>query len=153
MIDLDFTISPSRKQEAAEWCMASEGDLRYDAVLGSVIFRIDSVDLSARWGWIPLLDFALCLQQVALHLGSDESEAKFEFTESSDVIRFARTGSVIHVSCTYAVGVADVPLDAFRTAVVSFAHRLVCASEQAFPSLRRSAAYVDVREMLLRESL
>src|SRR3712207_3536434 len=85
MIHLGYQLSPlwRARNSGADYQRADEGALRYDLFLGDVLFKIDEVDLSARWGWIPVIDFAL-----TLHLMTDALEPNqtkiFEFTESDD---------------------------------------------------------------------
>ena len=56
---LDYRLSEDWDENSSNLAAADETDLRYYAATGDVILRKDQNDLSARWGWIPLIDFAL----------------------------------------------------------------------------------------------
>jgi hypothetical protein len=138
MIELDYTLSPSWKRswEALNLAEASETDLLYRALLGDIIFRVDSNDFSAKWGWIPVVGFAASLSHIIGELVErDGVETTFDFTESDAVLRFKRAGEGILISASYAPGEAYVPLTEFTTAVNSFSRRVANELSQQFPSL------------------
>ncbi len=61
---LDYRLSEDWDENSTDLAAADETDLRYYAAPGDIIFRKDQTDLSARWGWIPLIDFALALREI-----------------------------------------------------------------------------------------
>lgn len=66
------------------------------ASLGDVIFIVYEVDLSARWGWVPVLDFALGLDAIVDALAPEGAgDEVFEFTESDATIVFRRDGDKV----------------------------------------------------------
>lgn len=92
MITLDYELSLGWDRRTTELKLrsADEMTLRYDCFLGDVVF-VDGVDFSARWGWVPVLDFALHLWAIAGGLVS-EAEELFEFTESDAAIEVSASG-------------------------------------------------------------
>ena len=89
---LDYRLSEDWDENSTDLAAADETDLRYYAATGDIIFRKDQTDLSARWGWIPLIDFALALREIAEALAVTEGSETFEFTESEATLRFDRRG-------------------------------------------------------------
>lgn len=72
MLKLDYALSPSWNAcSTATLEDADETSLRYDCFLGDVIFLAFEVDLNARWGWVPVLDFALGLEAVVVRLHAE----------------------------------------------------------------------------------
>ena len=72
---IDYRLSEDWDENSTDLAAADETDLRYYAATGDIILRKDQTDLSARWGWIPLIDFALALREIAEALAVRE-EAK-----------------------------------------------------------------------------
>lgn len=110
MLRLDYALSPAwNATPDVDLAGAEEWMLRYDCFLGDVIFMVDEMDLSARWGWVPVLDFALALDAIvdALAVG-DEAEELFEFTESDASIAFRRAGDLVEIDASYVPDVATV---------------------------------------------
>jgi hypothetical protein len=56
---LGARIDPTWNHDSVEKDLssASEEDLRYSYLLGDIDLRSGDTDLSAKWGWVPLLDF------------------------------------------------------------------------------------------------
>lgn len=104
---------------------------------GDLIFTIDDVDLSAIWGWIPLLDVARAFEDIADRLTTNVSvEELFEFTESESTIRFRRSGDEVVVVASYVDGVATVDLAEMRDEVCRFRRRVLVDAVQRHPELR-----------------
>ena len=70
----------------------------------------DQTDLSANWGWIPLIDFALALREIAEALAVEEGSEIFEFTESEATLKFKRQGHEVAISGSYAPGNSYEPI-------------------------------------------
>ena len=83
MITLDYILDPAPNDAEANLAEVDELRLRYDCFPGDVVFVVGAVDLSARWGWVPILDFAVGIKQIADGLGGED---RFEFTESDATI-------------------------------------------------------------------
>lgn len=139
MIQLDYQIGTdwARNLSEADLETADESVLRYDAFLGDVIFRADGADFSARWGWIPVLDFAISLQAIVetLATASGNHSEKFEFTESEAHIAFIRDEENVELRADYASETAVVSYVELRAAVESFLRRVVDELVDAYPAL------------------
>ena len=140
-IEIDFRLTPSWNSRTRQVDLASAGEevLRYEAFLGDVILRIDGIDFSAQWGWVPVLDFAMGMENVLADL-LDKGRSVFEFTESANELRFAKEGDVIHVSGTYVNGQASMRLEEFQSAVSRFSERVRDRLCREWPELRTNKA-------------
>ena len=92
---LDYRLSEDWDENSTDLAAADETDLRYYAATGDIILRKDQVDLSARWGWIPLVDFALALREIAealAGLGGKQNVRVYRIGRDA-AIRQARAGN------------------------------------------------------------
>lgn len=121
----------------------SETELRYDAFLGDVSGRVGSLDLTTHWGWVPVLDFALSLAEIACRLKASGRET-YEFTESEATIDFALSGDTVTVTTSYAEGEGLSTLDELRWGAASCLRQTVNEvarlgpGVEQHPALRRS---------------
>ena len=147
MIIFDYQLSTARNARAEQESLASADAmdamaLRYDWLLGDVIIKVGSQDLSARWGWVPILDFAASLRRIGAELAQhDGADSEFEFTESDAKIQFRGRGKNVLISATYAAGEGTVPLDEFFRAIGEFTERLVAEICREHPSLMQNEAF------------
>ena len=142
---LDYRLSEDWDENSINLAAADETELRYYAATGDVILRNDQSDLSARWGWIPLIDFALAWREIAEALAVMEGSETFEFTESDATLRFERRGEEIIIRGSYASGEITVPFAEFGERAQDFARRLDSELLAKCPELRRNLAYQDFK--------
>jgi len=121
---MDFRLSEDWNQDFADMATVEETDLRYYVAQGDVVLGTDQTDLSADWGWIPLVDFALALREIAEALSESEGSETFEFTESEATLQFDRVGDKVVITSSYTPGEVTVPFSDFRKQVDEFARRL-----------------------------
>jgi hypothetical protein len=138
---LDFRVSEDWGEELADLGTAEETDLRYYVAPGDVVLCTDQTDLSADWGWIPLIDFALALREITEALSEAEGSETFEFTESEATLQFDRVGDEIVIASSYAPGELRTPLAVFRNQVDEFARRLNNELLQKHPELELNPDY------------
>jgi hypothetical protein len=133
MIILDYAIrkAPSSNVDLRT---ASESDLHYDLFLGDVTFKVDDTDLSALWGWIPIIDFAACLHRIADHLVPGDTET-FEFTESEQRLDFTLQNGIVEINSTYANATVTMPRDELRRSAREFLKRVLDDLSRAHPGL------------------
>jgi len=132
----------SEEWDETDLSTVEETDLRYSAASGDIVLQTDRTDLSANWGWIPLIDFALALREIAETLASAEASETFEFTESDATLEFERQGQDVAISGSYAPGeLIVVPLPVFREQVREFARRLDAELLAKHPELGKNPAY------------
>jgi hypothetical protein len=144
MLTLDYELSPSWNvtTDQTDLTSAGEMELRYNVLLGDVVFKEGSHDFSARWGWVPIIDFAASLKTIAAELGErDGSEVTFEFTESDATLRFRRKGEAVLISCSYQSGEARVPLHDFVKSTNDFTRRVARELCERYSTLARNASF------------
>lgn len=127
MLQLDYVLSPAWNASSdVDLAAAEEWVLRYDYFLGDAIFMVYEMDLSARWGWVPVLDFAVALDTIVDALAAgDEAEELFEFTESDASISFRRVGALVEIDASYVPGVATVGYADFQGEAKRFLLRVL----------------------------
>ena len=138
---IDYRLSEDWDEDLADLATAEETDLRYYVAPGDVVLSTDKTDLSANWGWIPLVDFALALREIADALSEAEGSETFEFTESDATLQFDRTGDKVAITSSYAPGEIVVPLSAFKDQANEFARRLDKELLRKHPELEMNPDY------------
>jgi hypothetical protein len=138
---LDYRLSEDWDENSTDLAAADETSLRYYAVTGDIIFRDDQTDLSARWGWIPLIDFALAMREICQALEVTGQPQTFEFTESDATLHFERRGQEMTIRGSYTTGVIIVPFTTFRGMAGDFARRLDAEVLAKRPELRLNRVY------------
>jgi hypothetical protein len=142
---LDYRLSEDWDKKSADLASADETDLRFYAATGDIILRTDQTDLSAKWGWIPLIDFALALRKIVEALGVQDGSETFEFTESDANLQFDRRGEELTIHGSYTAGEIIVPFAAFADQATDFARRLGSELLSKRPELRLNPVYRDFR--------
>jgi hypothetical protein len=137
----DYRLSEDWDENSADPAAADETDLRYYAATGDIILRKDRTDLSARWGWIPLIDFALAMRKISEALAVGEGSETFEFTESEAKLQFERRGQEVTISGSYAPGEIIIPFTAFVEKARDFGQRLDAELLAKRPELRQNPVY------------
>ena len=138
---MDFRLSEDWDEDFADLATVEETDLGYYVAPGDVMLGSGQTDLSANWGWIPLIDFALALVEIADALSAAEGNETFEFTESEATLQFDRVGEEVTITSSYAPGEIRAPLPEFRHQVDDFARRLDKALLQKHPELELNPEY------------
>jgi hypothetical protein len=123
-------------------------DLLYYCFNGDIILRQEKVDLSAQWGWVPILDFAIGLDSV-MHALSKNDAADLDFTESDERLRFERVSDLIHITATYAPGVIQVSLIELRQQVQQFVRKVFIQLGLQFPGLQLNPDFKNWEARLL----
>jgi hypothetical protein len=89
---------------------ATEVDFRFRVALGDLILAAPPDDFSARWGWVPLIDFVVSVRDILNHLKRGGIRSQFEFTESEATLTFARHEAGLVITASYAPGNIQIPL-------------------------------------------
>ena len=142
---IDYRLSEDWEEDSIDLAAADETDLRYCAATGDIILRKGQTDLSARWGWIPLIDFALALREIEEALAVTEGSETFEFTESDATLQFNRRGEEMTISASYTAAKISVPFAVFGEQVRDFARRLDAELLAKRPELKLNPVYQDFR--------
>jgi hypothetical protein len=138
MMQLGYKLSEASQDQPSRLAAATVVDLRYRVALGDVILKVGDVDLSAPWGWIPLIDFVVGVRDLVRSLKTDGSEADFEFTESEALLRFRRKADKLVISSSYASGEAIVPIATVIEYLKKFEDDLRAELLNRYPEVRRN---------------
>jgi hypothetical protein len=138
-IVLDVRLAPEwiRRTAEQDLGLASEADLRYEFLLGDIVLRAGDVDLSAEWGWVPLLDFIVSLIMALKRLPSTGHEV-YEFTESGAELRFYIVNGAVEVRSNYAAGTIRTSYEHLMDVAKDFAGRAIGELRAAVPNLDRN---------------
>lgn len=101
MLDIGYALSPRFPDPSQlEYRAADVRTLRHDLFCGDVYLADTATDreLATSWGWVPVLDFAWALCDIAERLDRDPlggrasrpQRAELDFTESTELLRFVR---------------------------------------------------------------
>lgn len=103
-----------------------EMTLRYELFLGSLWLEKDEKKLSMDWKWIPLLDFALCMNVISTQLNKQvKGEEVFDFTESDATIVFRREEDTCEITASISDISLPVSFTEFQEAVQLFCKRVI----------------------------
>lgn len=99
----------------------SEEDIRYNFLLGNIVFSTADAEIAMNWGWIPLLDLAYCLKEIdrTLHANNSSHDC-FEFTENAETLNFIRDGNVLEIQTSFSTSVILTKFLQFEDAVNEF---------------------------------
>lgn len=134
---IDYHICDKWADSYVNLSTAGKTELRYDVGLGDVILRFDQIDLSAKGSWIPLIDFALALDDIAKRLVKEGCPAILEFA----TLCFDRRGSNLVISASYIPDQIEVPLVVFQDQVKRFEVQLSKEMQEKYPDLARNEAF------------
>jgi hypothetical protein len=136
---LDACLAPEWNRRLAEQDLGtlSEANLRYEVLLGDVVLLSSDVDLSARWGWIPLLDFVVGVIAALRRLPESRHEV-FDFTESGSELRFYHDDGAVEIRANYAAGTISISYDDLLEEATRFAVRVIRELRETAPSLDRN---------------
>lgn len=143
MITLDYRLTETRSNRPTQvnWASADAATLRYSAFLGDQIFVVEEHDFSARWGWVPLLDFAAALTGITRGLEMGNASGRFEFTESDAALDLHREGDRVRIVSNYVQDTAQVSLTELVEAVESYARRILSEALAAHPALAENDSF------------
>jgi hypothetical protein len=121
---------------------AGKMELRYDLGLGDVTLRFDQIHLNAKGGRIPLIDFALALNDITNRPIEEDGPATFEFAELDATLCFDRKGSNLVISVSYLQGQIEVPFGFFREQVERF--EAGKELQERYPALARNQTFQEL---------
>lgn len=143
MIVLGYVLSGAGVAPA-ELATADEMTLRYDCFPGDVVLTVDDVDLSARWGWVPVLDFAMALDDAVDGLTrAQDGTQVVDFTENDAVLELTRRGTDVAVTASWTTGRAVVALADLRSGAKGLLQRLLTDLVARFPQLADNPVIVE----------
>jgi|GEM_PF-1452357 len=114
MFEIKFKIVSFCNKELEDM---DEMTFRYDFLLGNVKLVSNDATIEMEWGWIPLLDFSICLFLINKKLSKNPiSKDKFEFTDSDQYIEFLRNGNFVIIKPSFSDNVISTTLKKFEMA-------------------------------------
>jgi hypothetical protein len=148
---LDLLLSNDWNVKAAHQDLGSvdETTLRYDVFLGDLVFQVNGVDFSARWGWIPLLDLAYGLKDMCDEIVSGEPETTFEFTESDAWLRLSRRGDAVEISASYVPETTLTEMRELCVSLTSAAREFFTRLEAHSPGIASNSSFQLMRDRVL----
>ncbi|SRR6266508_5071695 len=144
MIQLDYELSEPEAEIASELADAEQLELHYYHFRGNLTLKINQLDLSARWGWVPILDAAVAFAAIVDALATSGALEEFEFTESTDRIRFQRDDDVVRVSASYIQGETAIDHAELQVASSQFRTRVLNDLVARFPELRTNPYFAEL---------
>jgi hypothetical protein len=141
-LSLDWAVKPSEVNLAE----ADEMTLRYSVFLGDVIFKVDGVDFSTHWGWVPILDFAICLLSVLEDLSAGKEQSSIEFTESEAELVFWRRDGLVLITSNYNSNQASASYRELEDASVAFSIKVFSDFQRLNPEASQNAAIRRLQE-------
>lgn len=140
MIELDYVFRPEEVIVRWDWAVAPDWAYVYDAFPGDVHVLVNGKDLSAAWGWVTILYFALRLRRAV-----SEAEASgvgvVDFTESELTLVLSRADGDIEVRADWVPEPAFVELGELRSASDAFAARVRTDFERTYPATIENPRY------------
>jgi hypothetical protein len=153
MIKFDYSFSREWEHNVNDIDLrrADETVLRYSAFLGDIIVRVDDIELGTNFGWVPIIDYAICLKQIVVNLGVPEiEEAIFDFTESDAIIRFMKKERHVEIMPSYTTASGKASFDDFVAAVDAFIAHLRSDVINQFPLLNCNQAFIHLMNTACR---
>lgn len=99
----------------------TDEEIQYHFLLGNVCLHSANASIEMQWEWIPLLDFAHCLQHIVNNLKEDDATKQyFEFTESADTLEFSRQGEQLKIVASFSSIILETTFVDFEKALHDF---------------------------------
>jgi hypothetical protein len=148
MIEIDYKLSLdwSIKSGEINLAEADEVTLRYGVFLGDLVFKVDDADFSTHWGWVPILDFAICLLGVLEDLSTGKEQSSIEFTESEAELVFKRVPGLILITSNYTSHQASAGYKELEDASVAFSIMVFSDFQRSNPETSQNAAIKRLQE-------
>ncbi len=118
-------------------------NLFHHVLTGDLLVEVGAVDLSARFGWVPLLNVAVQFEGIERRLADEHGFASLEFTESEDRLDFTRRDRRIRISATYVDTAAEVPADRMRSELRRFRSWAAEEARRRHPCLARRPEFAS----------
>jgi hypothetical protein len=136
--------SGTRREEGLDLAVASGAELFYSCFVGDFEFSVEDKDMSARFGWIPMLNVIPNLVAIARDLPSAGAASLYRFTESDDFIEFDYDEGDIRIRCSYTDVVVVVAHEDFRKAAILAMKNLWEDIVGDYPEISQNREMLDV---------
>jgi len=99
----------------------TDEEIRYNFLLGNVSLISSSALIEMEWEWIPLLDIAFSLKEIARNIKTNhKSKECFEFTENAETLEFSKEAEQVKISASFSPAVILSTLKDFENATNKF---------------------------------
>ena len=146
MINIQYILSHDQSSMAnLDLAVCSPAKIHYYTFVGDIIFIINNIDFSAKWDWVPILDFGIDLCRITYNLQASQKE-EYEFTESTDAIYFELHNGNVRITTNYVGGEAFVQYEELKIASLIFLTSIINDFYDIAPALKENAYILDVAE-------
>lgn len=123
MFNIQFNVISLGTENISELL---DEEVRYNFLLGNVVFVNEPRRINMDWEWIPLFDFSICMSEILKKLSDTTVGFEvFEFTESDAVINFIRTDQSIEISFSFTENNISISFEEFIIGIESFKKSIV----------------------------
>jgi len=102
----------------------TEGILRNSLFCADIEIIVGDSDLSADWGWIPVLDFPAVLMYLLREI-AESGRSELDFTENAETIRLSLDGARLTVGSSYTDAIATCNYAGWQIATSEFVRRVI----------------------------
>jgi len=129
----------------------ADAELRiyYTLYPGIIDLITDSGSISMNWGWVPVFDFCVCLNEIYIQLINEYKDlAKFEFTESADNLIFNTLDNrtKIKISASFTQTELIVQTDDFKAELTKMFNDILQILDSDLPQLENKTIYLNLIE-------
>ncbi|WP_431805883.1 hypothetical protein [Microbacterium paraoxydans] len=143
MLTLDYRIHRDASADDVAWDRIDDVSLGYWCFLGDIVLTTDDADLSMRWGWLPILGFALQMKNAA-HVIQRGEPYTLEILGSDRCLHFTPRGNRIKIVTDDSEGAAFVSPSELVEASDQMLSRLRADVEGRHPGLLTNRRYRDL---------
>ena len=149
---LDYRLNSLKDVSAEKLVNATKTELHYDLFLGDIVFKVNGLDFSTNWEWVPVLDFAVVFAGLVKSLSESNDTVKFEFTESEAFIQLHLINDSIQVSASYVSNATEVPFNELLDLSQKFASKILSDLLEVFPLLEKNSYYLELLKTMKKGS-
>jgi len=143
MVTLDYRIRRDASADDVAWDRIVDVSLGYWRFLGDIVLTTDDADHSMRWGWLPILGFALQMTNAA-HVIQRGEPHTLEILGSDRCLRFTPRGRRIEIVADYSEQPAFVSARELVEVSDQMLARLRADVEGRHPGLLANRRYRDL---------
>ncbi len=155
MITLDYNFNDAdlNRLETYDLSKVDNTQLDYYLFTGDIIFKINEMDFSANWGWIPILGFAMNLYDISKKISSVK-ESRLSFTENEDYIFFEMINKdYIRLTASYTGSFAVISLVELHCESRNFLLKVLCDLRSRWSDLNDNLFYKLIMQKVNSDNL
>lgn len=117
MFQIEYKIMREQFKEIER---ISEEEIHYNFLLGNLTLFSSDTKIEMEWEWIPLLDFAYCLNAIGSNLKTKDNKDCFEFTENAETLEFLKEREQLKITASFSSAIITTTFTEFEKAVSHF---------------------------------